>query len=151
MRVVDNLLNDLGVDALLGIDFNTLAVDRDQYMQGRFHGRMRYSVAHEIGHYVLHRELAEQFPKDEKKLREFYSEIPEREYSFLEYHANEFAGALLVPRNELSSRLALYVDSSKPIEEGILVEAVDALAGHFAVSTTVIEIRLIKEKLIGSS
>jgi len=153
IRIVDNLKSQQDVDALLGLDFKTIAVDRDQYMDSRFHSRMRYSVAHELGHYVLHRKVAEMFPKEEKALREFYSQIPEQEYSFLEYHAYEFAGALLVPGSELSHRLELCMkqygvqDLSNELSR---VKVTSSLASYFAVSTDVIEKRLIREKLIQS-
>lgn len=145
MRVVDGLKSLRDIDALLGLDFKTIAVDTDQYMESRFHCRMRYSVAHELGHFVLHRQAASVFPKEELALRAFYDKIPEKEYSFLEFHANEFAGALLVPASELTHQVTQWLqrsDVASLADEGPRVEATAWLARYFAVSTEVIEKRL---------
>jgi hypothetical protein len=151
MCVVDGLKASQDVDALLGLDFQTIAVDRDQYMESRFHARMRYSVAHELGHYVLHKKVADAFPKEEKEFLEFYSQIPEDQYSWIEYQANEFAGALLVPMSELSHRLGLYLEkvrASDLSDEGVRVQGIAWLAKYFAVSTDVVEKRLTRGRMI---
>lgn len=151
IRVIDGLKLEFDVDALLAMDWKTLAVDRDQYMEERFQRRLRYSVAHELGHYVLHRKVADQMPKTEAELVSFYSQLPEKEYSFLEYHANEFAGRLLVPRDELERRLTLALRAlglpEDMRDEGARVQIIPVLATHFAVSSDVIEIRLNRENL----
>ena len=64
--------------------------------------RFRFSLAHEIGHYVLH----EKFYKDLKisnfsDINDFMSAISEEEYSYLEVQANKFGNYLLLPREEL--------------------------------------------------
>lgn len=148
--VTEGLKSQHDVDALLGLDFKTIVIDRDQYMESRFHSRLRYSVAHELGHYVLHRQLASTFPNTAEDLREFYKLIPDKEYSFVEYHAYEFGGALLVPRSELKHQLevrlkGLGIDDLS--DEGARVEVIASLSRYFVVSNDVIEKRLSREKL----
>jgi len=44
------------IDAYLKSDRSAIVVDIEQYMdvQNRYENRLRFSFAHEIGHYVLH-------------------------------------------------------------------------------------------------
>src|SRR4030042_6830436 len=45
------------IDAYLRTDFSGIVVDIEQYMdqRGRYENRLRFSFAHEIGHFILHR------------------------------------------------------------------------------------------------
>lgn len=45
------------VDALLRGDLTTIMVDADEYMDDRMQNRIRFSIAHELGHLVLHPEV----------------------------------------------------------------------------------------------
>ena len=45
------------VEALLVGDLKTIAVDRDVFMDPRAENRLRFSVAHELGHLILHRDV----------------------------------------------------------------------------------------------
>ncbi|MDT8391625.1 MAG: hypothetical protein RRC34_14080 [Lentisphaeria bacterium] len=65
IRPVKQLLSDVDVDALLLADFQTMLVDQDEYMDDRYANRLRFSVAHELGHYVLHRGVWEGVPIDD--------------------------------------------------------------------------------------
>jgi Zn-dependent peptidase ImmA (M78 family) len=81
-------------------------------------------------------------------------DLPEKEYGFLEYHAYEFAGRLLVPLDELKAEFegALTKVEQTGMQRGKLTDAhVDylciPLGRRFAVSQEVIERRLLREKL----
>ena len=45
------------IDALLLGDLRTIVVNRDAFMDRRAENRLRFSVAHEIGHLILHGDL----------------------------------------------------------------------------------------------
>jgi hypothetical protein len=99
---MSRLREDVDIDALLLNDWQTLVVDQGYYMDDRYQNRIRFSVAHELGHYILHKAAFEQIPRGSaEEWIAFVSEMPEREYSFLESHAYEFAGRFLVPSEEL--------------------------------------------------
>ncbi len=82
-------------------------------------------------------------------------QMPDKEYGFLEYHANEFAGRLLVPVGELQVELEQVLQEAE--EKGVprrkltgdshLSYLCIPIAKHFAVSQDVIERRLTREKL----
>jgi Zn-dependent peptidase ImmA (M78 family) len=45
------------VDALLLGDLKTIAVDQNYFLNERAQNRLRFSVAHEIGHLILHSDI----------------------------------------------------------------------------------------------
>ena len=66
--------------------------------------RLRFSIAHELGHYILHKYLYHENEltiSNPKEYYDFITKFPEKEYRSFEYQANQFAGRLLVPRNIL--------------------------------------------------
>jgi hypothetical protein len=92
LRPILGLKDEADVDALLLSDWKTLVIDHRQYMDDRFANRLRFSVAHELGHYWLHERVFQTMrcAPLETWIR-FVRDMPEKEYSFLEFHANEFA------------------------------------------------------------
>jgi hypothetical protein len=53
----EGLREQLEIDALLMGDLKSILVDRRAFMSPRLEYRLRFSVAHEIGHLVLHRDI----------------------------------------------------------------------------------------------
>lgn len=105
------------VDAYTTWDLKWICVEELVYLSRPT--RYRFSLAHELGHIELHAAILRPFrfhSADEWK--EFVSSIDEREYRFLEFHANEFAGHLLVPRLELLAE----VEACKNRVLGILAD-----------------------------
>jgi hypothetical protein len=155
IRTISGLKEDADVDALLLGDWSTLIVDQQQYLDERFIHRLRFSIAHELGHFVLHKAVFAQIPRaSAEEWITFMLAMPEKEYGLLEYHANEFAGRFLVPVAELKAHFeAMLVDvEQKGLERSKLSDAhlsylCIPLAKYFAVSQDVIERRLAKEKL----
>jgi hypothetical protein len=155
IRTITGLKEDADVDALLLGDWKTLIVDQQQYLDNRFINQLRFSIAHELGHFVLHKALFETIPRGTAdEWIAFMLEMPEKEYGLLEYHANEFAGRLLVPVIELKDKFneVLLEVEHKGIARHKLTDYHLSylripLSKHFAVSEEVIERRLTKEKL----
>jgi len=153
-----NLRRDVGVEACVSADLTAIHVDLGYCLDERMAFRVRFSVAHELGHCVLHRRLFEDFRKAAPtSILEWARHVRDRfEIGILEREANEFAGCLLVPQPELR---AAY-DHHYPIVceafrvRGMALESVPSetirsyMAGPiqktFEVSTAVIEIRLRK-------
>jgi hypothetical protein len=156
IRPISRLKEDNDVDALLLGDWQTIVVDQNQYMDERYTNRLRFSIAHELGHYVLHQQVFRQMPK--ATLEEwitFMRDLPEKEYSFLEYHAYEFAGRFLVPpdalRQELETVIKIAEQSGMPRtqlqDDAHMQYLAKPISRRFEVSSSVIERRLQKEKL----
>ena len=109
-----NLRRAGDVDALLLGDLRTVVVDRDAFMDPRAENRLRFSVAHEIGHLILHGELYRSLRHANLEAwKQFIKDLPEREYGWLESHAYEFAGRLLVPPGPLTESLDEAVGTAR--------------------------------------
>jgi hypothetical protein len=154
---IKNLLSAIDIDAYLKRDLSGIVVDYDCYMNDKFANRMRFSFAHELGHFFLHKELYLKFgvisPEDWK---DFILNVPENEYRSFEWQANEFAGRLLVPYQELEAEMEKVGEileennlrtflSKDP--DAVLSRISPMLCKPFGVSTEVIEKRVKREGL----
>jgi len=151
------LKSTVDIDAGLRRDMTGIVVDYDCYMNTKYANRTRFSFAHEIGHFFMHKEIYAEIgfiSTDEWK--DFIREVPEKEYNSCEWQANEFAGRLLVPRHILKpeiERLHNMIREKNLIEyiskdpDAVLVRMSPALCRIFGVSEIVIETRLEREEL----
>lgn len=98
---IQGLQRNFDVVAYISRDKKTIWVD--QYVFESREKRYRFSLAHELGHVILHPDLFQylQFEDLASWKRVIADSIPEREYRFLEWQANCFAGLVLVPQAEL--------------------------------------------------
>jgi len=96
------LRDDFGADAAILADFSGLYIDgeifdRIDLIRGAQLNRLRFSIAHELGHLFLHREQFEAAAiQTNEHFLDWLNEHNGRKYDF-EREANEFAGRLLVP------------------------------------------------------
>lgn len=156
IRPVSSIREHADVDALLLGDMKTIAVDSKLYMDDRMQNRMRYSVAHEIGHKELHADIyrAAGVSSVEEWIQWMQS-IPDDQYSWIEQHAYEFAGRLLVPPAQLKAEFAGAVEKAKTAGFAKWDSSGDAAREYiassicrvFGVSSQVIEKRIEREKL----
>jgi hypothetical protein len=90
----------LDIDGFLLGNLREIWVDDGLYQN--YPGRYRFTLAHEVGHLVLHREvyIAHPFGSIDGWKR-FHNSIPDREHGWSEYHGYAFAGLVLVPGDVL--------------------------------------------------
>jgi Zn-dependent peptidase ImmA (M78 family) len=151
------LKNRFDIDAVLLSDFKTILIDNDEFTDKASEPRLRFSIAHEIGHLILHRQhllTLYVLPKNANDLFRFSSLISETEYRKYEYQANEFGGRLLVPVDMLVQRIIAYCSSlgvsrfTHSADDPEFLEALFAnMAKEFGVSSDVIVRRVKYEKL----
>jgi hypothetical protein len=152
---LEDLFVDLRMDAAIVPASRTILVDRDALLgwekKSRWiEQRLRFSVAHELGHCVLH--------KDYMKDVSFTSEagfktwvLQQRSDQTAEYQADEFAGRFLVPRDILLqeyddyAKRAATADSAWHEVEGMREHIAKKLSPLFGVNHQVIETRLHRE------
>jgi hypothetical protein len=97
-----NFLKEVGIDTLITSDWKNIYVDHDEYLDDRRSNRLRFSLAHEIGHFVLHKDIYSGFKiKTREDFERFSREIPNNQYGYLETQANKFARYLLIPKTFL--------------------------------------------------
>lgn len=99
---IPELKTSCDVDALITSNWQELYVDNQKFLDERYQNRLRFSFAHELGHFILHKNIYNSFCV--KNLEDFYKlieKISQQQYSYIETQANKFANYLLVPRNKL--------------------------------------------------
>ena len=153
---VDGLREQLDIDALLMGDLRSILLDKRAFMSPRLEYRLRFSVAHEIGHLILHRDIyAGLQHATAKEWFDYISAIPEVEYGWVEWQAYEFAGRLLVPPEPLRDAFQNAIKSAETAgysnwlaaDEAALDYIATRIAPKFGVSAEVIAKRLRVEKL----
>lgn len=91
------------MDALITSDWRCIYVDYNEYLDERRCNRLRFSLAHEIGHYAIHKQIYNNFRiKTQEDYKKLYKDIPAQQYGYLESQANKFASYLLIPRKVLA-------------------------------------------------
>jgi hypothetical protein len=149
------LFTSFDMDAYLEMDMSAIVVDYDFYMDEKFANRLRFSFAHELGHFFLHKEVFASFDLiDPEAWKNFILNIPENEYSNFEWQANEFAGRLLVPHPHLVSAIkqatALIKENNltdylENDPDAVLSRVSPMICKPFGVSTEVIKTRVVRE------
>ncbi|MDZ7618673.1 MAG: ImmA/IrrE family metallo-endopeptidase, partial [Patescibacteria group bacterium] len=142
--------------AFLTSDAREIRVDENVYLNRL--SRYRFSLAHELAHRILHARLWQEFSfHDIASWKEAVSQsIPEKEYSYIEFHANTFAGLVLVPSPDLvisfKGCIAMAEKNGLDISDdatGALDLVEDYIGREFQVSAAVVHRRLEAEGLIG--
>ncbi|KAF0221493.1 MAG: hypothetical protein FD174_262 [Geobacteraceae bacterium] len=144
------------IDGFLSRDFKSIYVD--DFVQSSRPTRYRYTLAHEVGHLYLHRELLEGMVNFNSvaEWQEFVKGMFGRDRDYMEYQGYAFAGYVLVPKHHIEREFLTCLPEiesqlSQAKEAGIsrtayLDFAVGAMAsklgGIFDVSAEVIERRI---------
>lgn len=141
-----------GFEAFINSQFTIIFVDSDRFLDDRSLNRMRFSLAHEAGHFALHSDFYKgQNIKTVADFIEFYKTISPNEYDAMEKEADEFAGRLLVPYERLHSSLEKAKEKMSGLKNLNTTQSIIAsyvaidICKDFLVSQDVIEIRLKKE------
>lgn len=128
------LRKQISFDSFISSDWKNVYVDNESYMSDNYYRRIRFSLAHELGHRFLHKKLFESLEIESlADYYRFYSEVPNDQYRFLEDQANKFAGYLLIPHEIMEKhRDKLLLEARKKLI-GTNLENVDIdLSGYIA-------------------
>jgi len=147
----------IGIDAFLRSDFSGIVVDNNEYLDDRYQNRLRFSIAHEVGHFILHaRAYKDLGIRSAGDYINSIQKLSEKAYSALEWQANQFAGNILVPREELAvsltkARKAAERESlTSKLKDDLgqmLALLMPGISRKFGVSEKVIERRVEDEEL----
>jgi IrrE N-terminal-like domain len=145
------LQREFEVEGFTSGDLKNIYVD--EYVYTDRITRFRFTLAHEIGHIVLHRHLYDKHRfKAIHGWQEFINSMTEEEHSWLEYQGYAFAGLILVPKEKLFKSVTEWTRKIK--DKGISMEknwdfAWELITAHvakaFLVSRDVIEKRVEKD------
>lgn len=144
------LKSRIDIDGFLTNDLKNICVDLDVYMDERQINRIRFTFAHEIGHLILHENEIRQCDfRTEEDWIHFHEDFLKDDLNWFEQHAYEFAGRLLVPKEELIREIQNHknkIDEYRSIigdGEEMLIEAISRLiCNKFRVSWMVIQKRI---------
>ena len=95
-------------DAFLAIGSNEIYMDAFIYENSNYETRFRFTLAHELGHAVIHREVFEAVnicSLDDYK--DFDTSLKQWQKHRMDSEANEFAAYLLVPDDSLAASWAV--------------------------------------------
>ncbi len=156
---VESLQKHCDMEGFISQDYKAIYVDEFLYTDDRYYKRVRFTIAHEIGHFILHRSTIDnQKFKDVNDWIRFRLDLNDETLGWFETQASEFAGRLLVPvdplveefRTKRNSILKKYMSwDSKPLSDDDLFSMVaPMICGRFDVSPDVIERRLRKENIV---
>lgn len=147
---VPGLKDQIDIDSYPTSDLKEIHVD--EYVYKHHENRYRFSLAHEISHVILHKEIFEQltFSTIEEWKNVVTSAIHPDEYGWIEWQAYTLAGLILVPPSALSTtfqekiRLAggAGVSASEiSSDESLRAIIENSVAADFVVSAEVIRKR----------
>ena len=143
-----NLLSEFNIDGFLNYPDREIVVDESAYDSIDQWTRLRFTVAHEIGHFMLHSDF---FSKLDFRTMQEWAEVYLKidGHTKLEEQANEFAGRFLVPREHLE--LMITEEKERIVNRtGVDLQRILAtrIAKKMLVSSVVVDIRFRVEKLM---
>lgn len=151
LSVIPGIKDLIGVDSFISSDFQHIVVDEFSFT--KYVERTRFSLAHEIGHLILHKDWYEKYgPENLEDYLSFYDRIDPEQYKFMEIQAHTFAGLVLVPTEPLKDELAQRLGKVPHMEQPeILAPIFQDLLNTFQVSGEVMLRRLQKEEIVESN
>jgi Zn-dependent peptidase ImmA (M78 family) len=143
-----NLKKDYDVEGFLTSDLTTIFIDLNIYIN--FENRARFTIAHEIGHLILHGKLFKELKINSiNDLYKLSANISDEDYRWLEYQAYSFASHVLVPKQLLLQELKRKIGKIPQQESPeIIAPIAQDLLNIFQVSGEVMLRRLQKEEIV---
>ena len=159
---LDKLLEALKINLNDDFDFDKLGYSGEIYWEDDrvniwvnptdIEQRRRFTIAHEIGHFILH-----MLPHIEDKSIEFKDDIKNLRRSDIwdakEYEANNFAARLLMPKSAIMDSLLKIAEEYKKNERSkiTLDDLLESMASKFNVSKPAMKFRLKNLEIVKST
>lgn len=152
-----NLYRTWRQNGFLSSDLTTITVDEYQY--NNYWQKYRFTLAHELGHFILHRNVYESFNFSDQidEYIKWRMSIPGVVIDTLERQSDNFAGLILVPEKTLFSECKQTIEKYKSeikefLSSGIEPEEIweylpQKIAIAYDVSPIVMDIRIDKDKI----
>ena len=124
-------LEDLhGLHGYLALSLKKIYVDQNIMDSDLFERRYRFTVAEEVGHYMLHKYLFAGVETPEDYINA-YGRISAKEYGKMDMDAKHLGGAILMPTELFRKECLSYATNTPGITSDVLFKY---LAGQFNVS-----------------
>jgi len=147
--------SELAIDSYLTYDRSMIVVDYEQYIQDQ--GRLRFTLAHELGHWFLHqKEYALMKYETEADFIRIQTSLNVKYRAWFEFQANEFAAVLLVPTILLSKEVKKHLPEARRfiktngLDQLFLLKygIAEELSHFFDVSNKVVNHRMNNEQIL---
>ena len=124
-------IGQLDIVAVLSGDLKTITIDTELFDAPKYANRLNFSVAHELGHLILHRNTYGQLKfQNEIQWVDFISKIPSEQYARIEWQADRFTAELLMPENEVTKAFSEGLKSAS--EEGYMQFDQNTIANYIS-------------------
>jgi len=137
---IEKLKKNFGIDSYLSSDFRYIVIDQGCY--DNFEERTRFTYAHEVGHFVLHKEIYQsQEIKDIGNYVKFQNSLTVKNVKRLEFQAHIFAGYILMPPKQFGQSVDNLVKKTGGINSITTMDVgkiIQNLASQYLVSGDVI-------------
>ncbi len=134
------LEREYGLQGYLALSLRRIRIDQRIMDEDRYERRFRFTVAEEIAHLILHKELFEGVETPEDYI-DAHDKISERENTRMDMDAKHLAEAILLPTELFTKQTLKFAIASKKnvqlTKEGLFKK----LADIFVVSTSVVDYR----------
>ena len=105
--LISGLIKDYGVNAFITNTFDRIVVDETMYSKQP--QRIRFTIAEEIGHLILHKDwYLKNGPPSDKSYLDWQENLDVKRYEYIERQAKTFASMVLIPESELDIRWNKY-------------------------------------------
>ena len=137
---------------------NQKSIAVDEFIFQERINRYRFTLAHEVGHIILHPQFFRHHDFNSlTDWKQYYLSLPEYQQNPMEWQANCFAGLILAPKIQLEEKLQETVKSlnAKQIPKQTTTDFLrdlieEKISVQFEVSTAVIHIRFQRDKIYES-
>lgn len=104
------LYKNFGQSGFLSFDRTRIFIDEYQY--DNFVEKYRFTLAHEVGHFVMHGDLYEGLHFESmQEYIEYLRSFPQSDLRWFETQGDWFAGQILVPTSQLKKHCELLLES----------------------------------------
>ena len=151
---IPNLYRIFRQNGFLGLGRKVIYVDEYQY--DNFMEKYRFTLAHEVGHFVMHEAVYEGLSfESQQQYIEWLISRPRNSLHWFEEQANWFAGQVLVPLGRLKECCVGFLEENREqfsnreqLSPEFWSYASNDLAEFFEVSPITVEIRIRREGLL---
>jgi Zn-dependent peptidase ImmA (M78 family) len=148
--LIRGLIRDFGVNAFINQKFDAIIID--EMMYSKQPERIRFTIAEEIGHLLLHKEWYSKYgPKGMGDYLDWQTKFDHKRFDYIERQAKTFASMVLIPQDRMVEKWKIFVSRnsiSSPCSVYDLPDTFPQLAHEFRVSPDSLLVRLSFLKLV---
>lgn len=146
ISTIPNLKSECDTDGFISSDFTEITLDDNMF--NLYEERARFTIAHEVGHKILHAKIYENCKiKTKEEYREFQNSLTDENQKWLEVQAHIFAACVLVPTKKLKEEMSAAMGGQNP-QADYSISYLRNLPQRFKVSWEVLARRIVKERLL---